>query len=407
MSNLYAGDVDAGKAVSKASPGTTTTSAMTKNVLQKAIEEQAKHLGMDIEKDKEFFWLAKESLNATLPSGWMERKLQRTGQTYYVNKQTGESLWEHPSDEKYKKRFKTLKKMKQAEDAKKDVAEVAPKTNGMDKKKNIVDSNDKVLNTTNYKDIPGSPEVTRLKGELAGIRKKKELLTNNQSAAATLESIRKEHGRLEKKLKLEEAKKILKKQSDSFTTRKKQDVDSNIEPKKEKRRNSVAENNHLIKTKAWAITWLSRILDKKKHSSLSLRLSFRTWVLSVKKDTESESAALSYMKDMALVEDELKARDMLIEQLTIKLTASEDACTTLMEEYSKLQTQMDENFDNNIKFKTGLKKNSGVGIGPPQSISGKTHISMVPSPGINKIINKGLTKIYNQEQVWKTKKKKT
>jgi len=393
MSNLYAGDVDASKAVSKASPGTTTTSGMTKNILQKAIEEQAKHLGMDVDKDQDFFWLAKESLNATLPSGWMERKLQRTGQTYYVNKQTGESLWEHPSDEKYKKRFKTLKKMKQGEDAKKDAAEVATKSNGMDKKKNSVDSNKKVLNTTNYKDIPGSPEVTRLKGELAGIRKKKELLTNNQSAAATLESIRKDHGRLEKKLKLEEAKKILKKQSDSFTMQKKQDVDSNSEPKKEKRRNSVAENNHLIKTKAWAITWLSRTLDKKKHSSFSVRLSFRTWALSVKKDIESESAALSYMKDMALVEDELKARDMLIEQLTIKLTASEDACTTLIDEYSKLQTQMDDNFTNNVKVKTGLKKDNGVGLGPPQSISGKTHISMVPSPGLNNVINNSDSRI--------------
>ena len=45
------------------------------------------------------------------------------------------------------------------------------------------------------------------------------------------------------------------------------------------------------------------------------------------------------MKNMALVEEELKARDMLIEQLTIKLTASENACTTLIDEYSKLQAK--------------------------------------------------------------------
>ena len=35
-------------------------SSATATVLQRAIQEQAKHLGMDIEKDKEFFWLAKE-----------------------------------------------------------------------------------------------------------------------------------------------------------------------------------------------------------------------------------------------------------------------------------------------------------------------------------------------------------
>ena len=77
------------------------------------------------------------------------------------------------------------------------------------------------------------------------------------------------------------------------------------------------------------------------------------------------------MKDMALVEEELKARDMLIEQLTIKLTASEDACTTLIEEYSKLQTQ--SSTDRNL---------------PPASVGAKSHVSLVPSsPGINDIIN--------------------
>ena len=78
------------------------------------------------------------------------------------------------------------------------------------------------------------------------------------------------------------------------------------------------------------------------------------------------------MKDMALVEEELKARDMLIEQLTIKLTASEDACTTLIDEYSKLQTQAPT--DRNL---------------PPSSVGAKSHVSLVPSsPGINQTVLK-------------------
>ena len=173
--------------------------------------------------DQEFFWLAKESLNASLPDGWTERKLQRTGQTYYVNKETGESVWEHPSDETYKKRFAALKKLKLEEDAKAKKEEEALKEAATTKKHKDNANSTKVTSVTDYDNIPGSPEVTRLKDELADIRKKKQLLTTNKDAAATLKSIRKEHGRMEKKLKLEEAKKMLKKQSDSFNMPKKKE----------------------------------------------------------------------------------------------------------------------------------------------------------------------------------------
>ena len=156
---------------------------------------------MDIEKDKEFFWLAKESLNAPLPKGWTERKLQRTGQSYYVNKETGESVWEHPADETYKKRFVALKKLKLAETAKANQAEnntTSEPTDGT------------------YDAMPTSPKVELLKSELASIREKKKMVQGNKSAAATLDSIRKEHGRLEKKILVEETKQLLKKQSDSM-----------------------------------------------------------------------------------------------------------------------------------------------------------------------------------------------
>ena len=73
-------------------------------VVVEAIREQAKHLGMDLEKDKEFFWLAEESLNAKLPGGWTSRKFGKD-QVYYVNRKTGVTIWEHPCDELYKKKF--------------------------------------------------------------------------------------------------------------------------------------------------------------------------------------------------------------------------------------------------------------------------------------------------------------
>ena len=64
-----------------------------------------------------------------------------------------------------------------------------------------------------YDAMPTSPKVELLKSELANIREKKKMVQGNKSAAATLDSIRKEHGRLEKKILVEETKKLLKKQS--------------------------------------------------------------------------------------------------------------------------------------------------------------------------------------------------
>ena len=145
----------------------------------------------------------------------------------------------------------------------------------------------------------------------------------------------------------------------------------NDDQRGKKRRNSVEIVHGKAKTKAWALVWISHLLNRERNNFIALRLAFRTWTLSFRNDTESETAALSYMKDMALVEEELKARDMLIEQLTIKLTASEDACTTLIDEYSKLQTQAPT--DRNL---------------PPASVGAKSHVSLVPSsPGINDVIN--------------------
>merc|ERR1711871_1655051 len=211
-------------------------------------------MGMDIEKDQEFFWLAKESLNAALPNGWTERKLLRTGQIYYVNKETGESIWEHPSDNKYKKRFADLKKLKVAEDAKAKRKQVA-KT-----EEKLIDQNNSAFNSTAKYDAMNSPKVERLKGELADIRKKKELLSASKTAAGTLETIRKEHGRLEKKLKLEETKNMLKKEFAAPSLTKKK---SNGE----RRRSSIEERDQRVKSRAWAMTWLSHIMDKKQHTS--------------------------------------------------------------------------------------------------------------------------------------------
>ncbi|NWH70468.1 CE164 protein, partial [Piaya cayana] len=61
----------------------------------------AREIGIDPEKEPELLWLAKEGIVAPLPPDW--KPCQNTdGEIYYFNFANGKSLWEHPSDERYK-----------------------------------------------------------------------------------------------------------------------------------------------------------------------------------------------------------------------------------------------------------------------------------------------------------------
>ena len=77
------------------------------------IVEYAKWLGMDLEKDKDLFWVAKEGLMAPLPKNWKPCKTKQTEDIYYFNFATGESTWDHPCDGYYKRLFEEAKKKKE------------------------------------------------------------------------------------------------------------------------------------------------------------------------------------------------------------------------------------------------------------------------------------------------------
>lgn len=62
---------------------------------QEEILEYAKFLGMDIVKDRQFFYIAKEGLKAPLPPPWKPCKT-RDEEIYYFNFETEECIWEHP-----------------------------------------------------------------------------------------------------------------------------------------------------------------------------------------------------------------------------------------------------------------------------------------------------------------------
>jgi hypothetical protein len=63
---------------------------------------------MDLDAESDLMWIAKEGLKAPLPEHWKPCK-SPTGDIYYFNFQSGESVWDHPCDEYYKKLYATEK----------------------------------------------------------------------------------------------------------------------------------------------------------------------------------------------------------------------------------------------------------------------------------------------------------
>ena len=72
----------------------------------------AKWLGMDMEEDKDLFWIAREGLKIPLPENWKPCKTYDTNEIYYFNFSTGESTWIHPCDDYNNKLYQEAKKKK-------------------------------------------------------------------------------------------------------------------------------------------------------------------------------------------------------------------------------------------------------------------------------------------------------
>ncbi|GIL78355.1 hypothetical protein Vretimale_7702 [Volvox reticuliferus] len=75
---------------------------------EQEIHEYAQWLGIDTETEKELFWIAREGLKSPLPDGWKPCKTP-TGDIYYFNFNTGQSIWDHPCDEHYRKVYQEEK----------------------------------------------------------------------------------------------------------------------------------------------------------------------------------------------------------------------------------------------------------------------------------------------------------
>jgi len=68
------------------------------------IEEYARFLGMDIDEDQDFFYIAKEGLKAPLPAAWKPCKSPR-GTVYYYNFQSSQLQKDHPCDDHYRRLY--------------------------------------------------------------------------------------------------------------------------------------------------------------------------------------------------------------------------------------------------------------------------------------------------------------
>ncbi|KAJ3091294.1 hypothetical protein HK102_001039 [Quaeritorhiza haematococci] len=80
---------------------------------QEEILEYAKFLGIDPEKEKDLLWIARDSLKAPLPPNWKPCQTD-DGNIYYFNFVTGESIWDHPCDEHYRKLYEKEKAKREA-----------------------------------------------------------------------------------------------------------------------------------------------------------------------------------------------------------------------------------------------------------------------------------------------------
>ncbi|XP_055370125.1 centrosomal protein of 164 kDa-like [Betta splendens] len=68
---------------------------------EQEIQEYAREIGIDPNKEPELLWLAREGIVAPLPAEWKPCQ-DVTGDIYYFNFSSGQSTWDHPCDEHYR-----------------------------------------------------------------------------------------------------------------------------------------------------------------------------------------------------------------------------------------------------------------------------------------------------------------
>merc|ERR1719487_2542940 len=63
---------------------------------------------MNLDEDMELLWIARDGLKAPLPPEWKPCQ-SGSGDIFYFNFQTGESVWDHPCDDHYRRIYRHAK----------------------------------------------------------------------------------------------------------------------------------------------------------------------------------------------------------------------------------------------------------------------------------------------------------
>ena len=71
--------------------------------------EFAEYLGIDLEKEQDLLWIAREGVVAPVPAPW-KACTENGDDVFYFNFETGESIWDHPADERYRQLLEEKRK---------------------------------------------------------------------------------------------------------------------------------------------------------------------------------------------------------------------------------------------------------------------------------------------------------
>lgn len=84
---------------------------------QQEVLDYAQWLGIDAAKDSDLLWIAEAGLKAPLRHPWKPcQDAGPDGDIFYFNFETGESVWDHPADEHYRRLFQIEHKKKNGDD---------------------------------------------------------------------------------------------------------------------------------------------------------------------------------------------------------------------------------------------------------------------------------------------------
>ncbi|CAE7233087.1 CEP164 [Symbiodinium sp. CCMP2592] len=85
--------------------------AQTSEASEADFKEYAKSLGVELEKDVDLVWVAREAFEAPLPASWSEH-LDQERRIYFFNQVTQQSSWNHPMDEVFRDLLQLIKSVR-------------------------------------------------------------------------------------------------------------------------------------------------------------------------------------------------------------------------------------------------------------------------------------------------------